>query len=188
MHFLEHYRHWRYKNTSLLLLSVILFVVFAGSDWLENAISSIGDWGYAGAVLAGSLSVFTFTAAPALTILYFFSETHNVFELALLAGFGSVLGDFLIFSFFKDKIFDELEPIITRISRSPLGHIFHSPYFSWLTPVIGALIIASPLPDEMGVPLLSASKLTHWQFILLSFALNTLGVYLILIGARSIFG
>ncbi len=187
MHFLEHYRHWRYKNTSLLLLSITLFFAVAGSPWLEKAISSVGEWGYAGAIIAGMFSVFTFTTAPALTVLYYFSETHNVLILAVLAGFGSVLGDFLIFSFFKDKIFTELEPILTRLSASPVGHIFHSPYFSWLTPVIGAAIIASPLPDELGVPLLSASKLNRWQFILLSFVLNSVGIFLILAGARRLF-
>lgn len=187
MPFLEHYRHWRYKNTTLLIASAALFCAVAGSPWLEKAISSVGEWGYAGAIVAGIFSVFTFTTAPALTVLYYFSETHNALELALLAGFGSVLGDFLIFSVFKDKVFSELEPILTRLSASPVGHIFHSPYFSWLTPVIGAAIIASPLPDELGIPLLSASKLNRWQFIILSFLLNSIGIFIILAAARRLF-
>lgn len=187
MHFFEHYRHWRYKNSTLLLLSIILFFIFADSPFIASAIKSMGDWGYAGAAIVGIFTVFTFTTAPALTVIYYLSETHNHLELAVLAGIGSVIGDFLIFSFFKNKIIEELEPIITRVSKSPVGHIFHSPYFSWLTPVVGAIIIASPLPDELGVPLLSASKIRRWEFILMSFILNTIGIYLIIKGAQAIF-
>jgi hypothetical protein len=45
--------------------------------------------------------------------------------------------------------------------------------------VFGAVIIASPLPDEAGVSLLSLSKLKNWQFILLSFVLNATGIFII---------
>ncbi len=187
MHFIESYRHWRYKNTTLLIFSIFIFILFADSPVIKGAITHVGEWGYVGAVIAGMFSVMTFTVAPALVVLYYLSERLNIIELMLLAGFGSVLGDFLIFSFFKDKVFVELEPIITRLSRRPFMHIFHSPYFAWMTPVAGALIIASPFPDELGVTLLSASKLKKWQFVLLSFVLNSVGLWLLVSGARIIF-
>ncbi len=187
MWIMEHYRHWRYKNTTLLLASIAIFIFFADTPFIKSAISHLGEWGYVGAVLAGICSVLTFTVAPALVVLYYLAERLNIFELAVLAGLGSVIGDFLIFSFFKDKVFVELEPIVTRLSQKPFMHIFQSPYFAWLTPVAGALIIASPLPDELGVTLLSASKLKRWHFILLSFTLNTIGVWILINGARLIF-
>mgnify|MGYP000911877739 CR=1 FL=1 len=181
------YNHWRYKNTVLLIFSIIVFLFLADTPFVHNLIDYLGEWGYFGAVLTGIFAVLTFTAAPALVILYNLSDKINIYELALLAGLGSVIGDFLIFSFFKDKVFIELEPIITRFTERPFMHIFHTPYFAWLTPVIGAIIIASPLPDEMGVALLSASKIKKWQFILLTFMLNSLGLLIIISGARAIF-
>jgi hypothetical protein len=172
--------HWHYKNTFLLIISIIIFIFLADTPFVRSSTANIGDWGYFGAVIMGILSVMTFTAAPALLILYDLSEKLNIYELSLLAGFGSVLGDFIVFSFFKDKVFTELQPIIQKIIRKPFMHIFRTHYFAWLTPVVGALIIASPLPDDMGVPLLSASKIKKWQFVILSFVLNSLGVWLLL--------
>ncbi len=146
----------------------------------------MGEWGYFGAVLAGIFSVITFTVTPAFVVIYYLSEKLNLLELCLLAGFGSVIGDFIIFSFFKDKVFVELKPIVDKLAKKPFLHIFQSPYFTWLTPMIGALIIASPLPDELGITLLSASKLKKWHFIILSFILNSIGIFLIIKGVHLI--
>lgn len=178
--------HWHYKNTTLLLVSIVFFVFLADTPFAQNLISSIGDWGYLGAVIIGMLTVSTFTAAPALIILYDLANQFNSIELALLAAFGSLIGDFLVFSFFKDQVYAELEPIITRLSERPFMHIFKTPYFAWLTPVVGALIIASPLPDELGITLLSANKMKKWHFIILSFVLNFIGLWLIITGAHLI--
>ncbi len=180
------YRHWHYKNTILLLVSIVVFIFLADTPFVKDMIAQIGDWGYLGAVIIGMLSVMTFTAAPALVILYELSGTLNIYELCILAGVGSVLGDFIIFSFFKDKVFSELEPIITKIVAKPFMHIFRTHYFAWLTPVIGAIIIASPLPDDLGVGLLSASKIKKWQFIILSFVLNSIGLWILISTARII--
>lgn len=178
--------HWRYQNTTLLLLSIIVFFFLADTPFVHQIIERIGDWGYIGAVITGVFAVMTFTTAPALVVLYSLAEKLNPIELALLAGLGSVIGDFLIFSFFKDKVFLELEPIVTRLSNKPFMHIFHTPYFAWLSPVIGAIIIASPLPDELGVTLLSVSKLKKWHFVLLTFVLNSVGLWLIIKAAELI--
>lgn len=183
----KQYHTWRYKNLTLLAISIVVFFILAQTSSVQTAIANFGEWGYAGAIILGIFSVMTFTAAPALTVLYAFSEHLNPIELALLAGLGSVIGDFIIFSFFKDTIFTELEPIIERISHSPVAHIFHSRYFLWLTPVIGALIIASPLPDELGVPLLSGNKIKKWHFIILTFILNSTGIWLLLTGTKLLF-
>lgn len=45
---------------------------------------------------------------------------------------------------------------------------------------IGAFIIASPFPDEIGVSLMGISKLKTYQFLLIAFALNILAVFLII--------
>jgi hypothetical protein len=49
---------------------------------------------------------------------------------------------------------------------------------------VGAIIIASPLPDELGLALLGVSTLSRPQFFLLSFAMNSLGIFIILLVAQ----
>ena len=186
MWFEKKHFHWRYKNLTLLGISLVIFLIISQNPTVKLALLSLGEWGYVGAVVAGIFSVMTFTAAPALLVLYDLSESLHTVQLALLAGFGSVIGDFLIYSFFKDQVFIELEPFLDRFKHSLVSHIFHSKYFLWLTPVIGALIIASPLPDEIGIPLLSAYKIKKWQFIMLTFVLNTIGIWLLITGTRAL--
>ncbi len=187
MWFEKKHFHWRYKNLTLLGLSLVIFFILSQNYTVKLALLSLGEWGYIGAVIAGIFSVMTFTAAPALLVLYDLSDRLNLVELAILAGLGSVIGDFIIYSLFKGHVFTELDPLIERFNNSPVSHILHSKYFLWLTPVIGALIIASPLPDELGVPLLSAYKIKKWHFIILSFVLNTIGIWLLITGAKTLF-
>ncbi len=181
---LRNYYSWRYKNIFLLFVSMIVFFFIAATPAVKTMIANLAEWGYIGAIITGIFSVMTFTAVPALTVLYTFSEYLNPIQLSLLAGIGTVIGDLIIFSFFKNTVFNELEPIIEKLSKSPIAHILHSRYFVWLTPVIGAIIIASPLPDELGVSLLSANKMKKWHFIILTFILNSLGIWLLLTGVK----
>ncbi|MCC7436766.1 hypothetical protein IT402_02755, partial [Candidatus Nomurabacteria bacterium] len=73
-----------------------------------------------------------------------------------------------------------------KLGGTGLSRIISTPYFAWLAPVIGAIIIASPLPDEIGVGLIGISKMKNWQFLVLSFVLNSLGILLIVTLAKSI--
>jgi uncharacterized membrane protein YdjX (TVP38/TMEM64 family) len=61
-----------------------------------------------------------------------------------------------------------------------LLRIFQNKYLAWFLPVAGAIIIASPFPDEVGVSLMGLSKIKPWRFALLSFILNTAGIYILL--------
>jgi len=179
------YKKWQYKNTAFLILGLLIFFYFAESHIVQNAISQIGSWGYIGAFLVGILFVSTFTVVPAMYVLYVLADKLNPFEVAIFAGLGALLGDYLIFRFLKDKIFGELKPIFLKLGGSYLTRIFRTPYFAWLVPLVGAAIVASPFPDEVGVGILGLSKLKNWQFILLSFFLNATGIFVVVTLARS---
>ena len=182
---IDKYKKWQYKNTALLFLGLLIFFYFAESHVVQNTISTIGNWGYIGAFLVGILFVSTFTVIPAMYVLYALAETLNPVEVAIFAGLGALLGDYLIFRFLKDKVFDELKPIFLKLGGSYLVRVFRTPYFAWLVPLVGATIIASPFPDEVGVGILGLSKLKNWQFMLLSFLLNTTGIFIIVTLAKS---
>ena len=182
---IETYRGWQYKNTSLLVISLLLLFYFAESDIVKNIIGRIDTMGYLGSVITGIFFVSTFTVAPAMIVLYNLADKLNPLEVAVLAGMGAVIGDYLIFRFLKDKVFEELAPFFEKIKGSYLIKIFRTPYFAWLTPLIGAAIIASPMPDEMGIGILGISKMKNWQFLLLSFFLNATGIFIIVTIARS---
>lgn len=182
---INRYKKWQYRNTALLFLGLVIFFYFAKSHVVQSIISQIGSWDYIGAFIVGIFFVSTFTVVPAMYVLYILADKLNPFEVAVFAGLGALLGDYLIFRFLKDKVFDELKPIFLKLGGSYLVRIFRTPYFAWLVPLVGAAIIASPFPDEIGVGILGLSKLKNWQFMLLSFFLNATGIFIIVTLAKS---
>ncbi|MBI4100613.1 hypothetical protein HY439_02625 [Candidatus Microgenomates bacterium] len=90
------------------------------------------------------------------------------------------MGDFTIFRLVKNNLTNELVNIYNHFdSNHHFKRLLHSKYFSWTLPVVGALIIASPLPDELGVSLMGISKMKTYQFLIISFILNTIGIFLV---------
>ncbi len=182
----EKYRAWPYSNTGILALSLILLYIFARYPFVQSFISSIGSLGYFGAFITGIFFVSTFTVAPAAVILFDIAKILDPVAVAILAGVGAVVGDYLIFRFLKDNVFTELKPVFEKMGGSLLKKLFLTPYFAWLIPILGAVIIASPLPDEAGVSLMGLSKVKGWQFMLVCFGLNAVGIF-ILVSIASVY-
>ena len=179
------WKNWQYKNTTFLIISLLAFVYFLDSDFVQYFIKSIGNLGYIGSFLSGMLFVSIFTVAPASAILFDIAKTLNPYLVALFAGLGAVVGDYIILRILKDRVFEELKPIFKKTRNSFLENIFSSPFFAWLIPLVGAVIIASPLPDEIGISLMGLSKIKNWQFILVTFLLNSVGILVIISLAKA---
>jgi hypothetical protein len=177
---LRYYRTWKYKNLGLLCASLIALWYIADHPFVVRLINDIETLGYLGAFITGIFFVSTFTVAPAMVVLYRLAETFNAYEIALFAGAGAVLGDYLIFRFLRDGVFDELRPLFARMEGSYVVKLLYTPYFFWLTPLLGAVIIASPFPDEVGIGIMGISKIRPWQFVLLSFFLNAIGIFIVI--------
>ncbi len=168
----------------LLVVSLIAFFYVARTPQVDAAIKSVGSLGYLGAFMTGVFFVSTFTVAPAAVVLFHLATMLHPVEIALLAGVGAMVGDYIIFRYMKDHVFAELLPLARKAQTPRLKILFKSPYFAWILPVVGAFLIASPLPDELGVSMLGMSKVKKWQFFLLAFVLNTVGIFLIVSAAR----
>lgn len=182
----QKYRDWKYKNTFFLILSLILLFYLSNTNIGQQAIKNVSRLGYFGSFIAGIFFVSTFTVAPAGIVLFKLAQIYNPILVTISAGIGAVIGDYIIFRFLKDNVFEEIKPIFMKLGGSHLSRIISTPYFAWLAPVLGALIIASPFPDEIGVGLMGISKLKNWQFLLISFLLNSLGIFLIITLVKSI--
>lgn len=180
------YRAWRFRNTALLVVSVIVICFLAGTSWASGALRGLAEFGYVGAFVAGILFVSTFTVGIAGIVLFFLAQELNPLVVAFVAGGGAMIGDFLIFRYFRDYVFEELRPIFKKLGVHPIARIMSTPYFAWILPVIGALIIASPFPDEIGIGLMGISRMKSWQFLFLAFMLNSAGIFFIVTLARSL--
>ena len=121
-----------------------------------------------------------FTVATSALVLLTLAETLSPVEIGFIAGLGAVVGDMIIFHFIKDTLSREIEDIYNTFDQKKyVQKLFHTKYFNWMLPVIGAVLIASPFPDELGVSMIGLSKMSTFKFIILSFILNSLGIFLI---------
>lgn len=141
--------------------------------------------------LAGFLFSFGFTSSFAVAMLVALPADLHVLPASLTAGVGALLADYCIFSFIRFSLRDELHRLkSTRIFRCIYAWIHHPSisekirlYLLWS---IAGIVIASPLPDEIGVSLISGvTQIDSRKFVLLCLALNTVGVLLILLMARA---
>jgi len=173
-------KRWKYKNLSFLLLSLVVAYFVFRNETLHSYLLHLGSFGYIGAFVAGVLFVSTFTVATGAIILLVLAETLSPMEIGLIAGFGAVVGDYIVFRFVQDDLAREIKYIYNIFNRKHhFKKVLQTKYFSWTFPVVGAIIIASPLPDEVGVSLLGISKLKTYQFLIISFILNAIGIFLV---------
>jgi len=174
----------RYRYTISLIVSIVVVALWSNTESFNAMVKAIEHLGYFGVFGIGILFVSTFTVTPAAVVLFRLADSVNPIPLALIAGVGAACGDLILYNYLRDKVFIELKSFFGFIGRSSVGRLFHSHYLAWSLPVLGALIIASPLPDELGIALLGGSKLKRWQFIALSYVLNTAGIFLIVMFAK----
>ena len=81
-------------------------------------------------------------------------------------------GDIIIFHLVKDNLSNEINDIYDKIDgKKHFRKLLHTKYFNWVLPVVGSIIITSPLPDELVVSF-------TFKFILISYLLNSVGIFL----------
>ncbi len=178
-------RHLR-QDFYIVVLSIIAAWAIVHFGVVDAALAYPGLNILLAAFIAGMFFTSVMTTAPAVAVLGVLSLHINPFALAVIGAAGSVCGDYLIFMFVRDRLSDDFSYLIRREGSPRFFKIFHRKTFRWLLPFIGGLIIASPLPDELGLTLLGLTKMRTGRFILLSFVFNAAGILLIALAAHSL--
>lgn len=173
-------------NWALVVISVIVAIGLAQFQPFHDLILGLGNWGYLGVFIAGILFAFTFTISTAVVVLLLFAQTMSALEIGLIAGLGATVGDFFIFQFIKDHLIERAKGLLARFRKYPLTEVAKTKYFKWTLPILGALIIASPFPDEIGMALLGIAKVKTYQFMILVSMLNIIGITLVAMAAAVI--
>jgi uncharacterized membrane protein YdjX (TVP38/TMEM64 family) len=185
---MSHHLHRRHHYNLLLLFGGLAFaLILSRLPFFAVLIKEIEKFGYLGAVFSGFLFTSTFTVATGGLLLANFAQVLDPFWLILCAVSGALLGDMIIFLFVKDKVSDDITPVYEHfLAKNHLKKIVHTKYFSWTLPVVGALIIASPFPDELGVSLMGLSAMSLPKFLLVSFFSHSFGMFLLVSAASLI--
>lgn len=175
------------NDIAIIMLSVLVAVLLVHTNVLAVLIASAGEIGIFGAFIAGMFFTSLFTTAPAIAALGEISILQGIFYTALFGAMGAVVGDIIIFRFVRNRFSEHVSEMMTHRSVWKRFHLlFKRRFFRWLTFFIGGFIIASPLPDELGIAVLGFSKMRVKYFVVLSFVFNFLGILVIGLVARSL--
>lgn len=159
-------------------------------EWLDGRLHGFG---YPGAFAAGLLFSYGFTTPFAIAAFVAMAHEVNPFIAAPLAGVGAFLSDLVIFELLRVSFFgNELERLRhTSIVGRIHGLLHHDTmperlrrYSLW---ALTAIVIASPLPDEIGVAMLSSTtKVGGRTFGIICVTMNTLGILAIMLVVRAV--
>lgn len=180
----------KYPKLTLLFASFLVAYALHEMGFFEGVESLFNGYGYVSMFFAGALFGFGFTAPFGIALMVDVSGSVHPLLASIVGAVGTLCTDLLIFSTIRFTVFHEEIYSLreTRLIRK-LHAIVHHKSISerlrtWILWSVAGLVIASPLPDEFGVTLVSsASDIKPRQFAVLSFAFNMLGILVILTGA-----
>lgn len=153
-------------------------------------VQGLNGHGYISIFIAGLLFSFGFTTPFAIAIFITASPQVDLLPAMVIGGVGALLSDVCIFEFVRFSMADEFEKLSHVSVVQRIHALFHHEqipekfrlYMLWS---VAGMIIASPLPDEIGVTLLSgAMRIETRKFALICFIFNSLGILFILSLAR----
>lgn len=172
------------RDLGAIAFSIVVAIILAKTGILEEVLTSTQEWRLLGSLIAGMFFVSIFTAAPAGVVLFEIAAANSIWEVAFFGGIGALIGDLLIFRFIKDSLSEDVAWLIRKTKQERLVSIFKLKLFRWIVPFVGAMIVASPLPDEIGLTMMGLSKIKTSVFVPVSFFLNFFGILLIGLFAR----
>ncbi len=167
------------RDLGIIILSIVIAVILARTGILTSILTSTQEVEILGSLIAGMFFVSIFTVAPAGVVLFEIAAANSIWEVALFGGIGALIGDLIIFRFIKDSLSEDIHWLVRKTKQERLVSIFRLKILRWIVPFIGALIVASPLPDEIGLAMMGLSKMKTSVFIPISFTLNFLGILII---------
>jgi hypothetical protein len=164
------------RDLGIIVLSIIMAILLVKTGVLQDLMSSLEEHAMLSSFVAGIFWTSAFTVAPASLILIGLAKNGSLFWIAFWGGLGAFLADLIIFHFIKDDLTSDIDEIIKHSKLKKIKFLLKFKSFRWLFSLIGAFIIASPLPDDMGLMLLGLSKMNTYWFSFFMLILNFIGI------------
>ncbi|MEK7144964.1 MAG: hypothetical protein AAB794_03890 [Patescibacteria group bacterium] len=171
----------------LIIISVSVAALLVQTGIVTDLLTSTQGMEFLGSFIAGLFFTSVFTTAPAIVTLGEIAEANALIPVALWGALGAVIGDLIIFRFIRDRFaIHVLELLQHRHMGKRVHMLLKLKLFRRVSFFVGGLIIASPLPDELGISLFGFSKIKMSWFIPLSFIFNFIGIVLIGVVAQAL--
>lgn len=165
-------------------VSVLLAWFLFYSEALTNLLAATETGKILESFVVGIFFTSAFTLVPASFFLAQLSQVISPWLVAFFGALGAMCGDLILFLFIRDRLASDIKALFPKGVVRHVLRSFHFGFWKWLAPLLGALIIASPLPDEFGISLLGLSRVRVAVLLPIAFVMNFLGILLIIAVAR----
>lgn len=171
------------RDVIIIGVSVIAAFALAQSGFLQDFFAVTPESTLVGVFLAGILFTSLFTTPIAIAMFLSLAPGVNLLTMAGIGALGSVVGDLVLFGLIRFTFQEDVQHLLGMPKYRRLFHVFHRRTFRWMLPFLGALVIASPLPDELGIGLMGVSRMKASTLIVISYVMNAIGIALIYLAA-----
>lgn len=174
----------QYKFTIAFFVSVLVagFLFYLGI--FERITMYMGNFRYAGSFFIGMMFSSAFTT-PSATLLFvnLGEEQLNPFFIAFIGAIGAVISDLLFYEVFKKAFVNEAHMIMRKIfsirSQRKIKTLGKKGVVRLIIILCAGCIIASPLPDEIGIALFSAIRFKPKYLSMICFLFNMIGIFIL---------
>lgn len=182
----NHRRSDLFRDLAIVVISVVVAILLVENGALDGFLNQTEGFIYTTAFIAGFFFTSIFTISLSTVVLGNLMLSGPIFPIALVAAAGAVIGDFLIFQFMRDRISEDVEELVKTVSHHRVKKVHRLSLSRFLWPLLGALIIASPLPDELGLAILGMNHISNERFVPISYVFNFIGLVIVGLVARAI--
>jgi hypothetical protein len=179
----EHYL----RDILILLFSIGLAWSLKHSGALSWLLAEAERVPLVASVAVGAFFTSFFTVVPATAAIAELARTGTpILRLALLGGLGAMLADFLIFLLLREAVAEPLLVLVQAGSGERLKQFVRKGRHRLMGTLVGAIVIASPLPDEAGLLLMGLAKAKWHTTAVLTYLLNAAGIAIVALAARTL--
>jgi hypothetical protein len=176
----------KYPKLSLFIISVILvYFLFSGLAYnpLHDALVFMG---YFGTFLAGLLYPYSLTSAAGTGILLILTKEQNLLLAGATAGIGALISDITLLLFVKHGFSDEVQRLSKERAVRAINRWLPDSVRVYLLAIFAGILIASPLPTEIGIMLMASIKnISVKKFGIIIYILHTSAIFIILLIGNS---
>ncbi len=167
-----------------LVASIALTVWLAKSNAIGILVAHASEYHTISSFVEGFFFTSILTTGPAIVAILESATYIPAWKLALVGGVGAVCGDLMVFRFVRSRLVEHILAAALHPRLMRIGARIASGPLWWLGPVFGAIVIASPLPDELGLLMMGLSNIRFVPFMVLAFTANAGGIYLMALAAQ----
>jgi hypothetical protein len=138
--------------------------------------------GYFGTFLAGLLYPYALTSATGTGILLILAKEQNLLLAGVIAGIGALISDIILFLFVTHGFGDEVQKLSKETVVRTVNRWIPDSVRAYLLVTFAGILIASPLPTEVGIMLIASIKnISFKKFAIIAYILHASAIFIILL-------